>query len=107
VEEIIDFIAASLPMDKYTVTRDFDRGQGSAAFVYEWGTRDFRCSARFRIERSSGNAWIVSITRDEGATLGLAMALDTSLRTDQRFGEIRWLTKEQLASGGDGTEHPY
>ena len=107
VEEFVKFIAASLPTDKYTFTRGFDYGQGSAAFVYEWGTRDFRCSARFRIERSSGNVWIVSITRDDGATLGLAMALDTSLRTDLRFGEISWLTKEQLARGWEGTEHPY
>jgi hypothetical protein len=107
VKEIVDFIAMSLPMGQNTFTRGFDYSKGSAAFVYEWGTRDFRCSAKFRVEQSSENAWIVSLTRDEGATLGLAMALDTSLRTNNRFGKIRWLTNEQLASGSEGTEHPY
>jgi hypothetical protein len=107
VKEFVDFMAASLRIDRDTFTRDFDYGHNSAEFIYEWGTRDFRCSAKFRIERNSENAWIVSITRDDGPTLGLAMALDTSLRTDQRFGEIRWLTRDQLASGAEGTEHPY
>jgi hypothetical protein len=108
LREIVRFVADSRPKHSGCKCSDFDYGKSERSFIFRWGTSDFPNSIRFRIERSTGGKWLISIEDNDRAKIGTAMSLDTALQASDSFAEIRWFTEdEEDGRGGTGTAHPY
>jgi hypothetical protein len=108
LREIVRFVADSRPNQSGCKCSDFDYGKNEGSFIFHWGTSDFPNSIRFRIERSTGDKWLISIEDNDRAKIGTAMSLDTALQASDSFAEIRWFTEdEEDGRDGTGADHPY
>jgi hypothetical protein len=108
LREIVRFVVDSRPNQSGCKCSDFDYGKNEGSFIFHWGTSDFPNSIRFRIERSTGDKWLISIEDNDRAKIGTAMSLDTALQASDSFAEIRWFTEdEEDGRDGTGAAHPY
>jgi hypothetical protein len=108
LREIVRFVADSRPKHSGSKCSDFDYGKSEGSFIFRWGTSDLPNSIRFRIERSTGGKWLISIEDNDRAKIGTAMSLDTALQASDSLAEIRWFTEdEEDQRGGTGAAHPY
>jgi hypothetical protein len=99
-------VADSRPKHSGCKSSDFDYGKSEGSFIFRWGTSDFPNSIRFRIKRSTGGKWLISVEDNNRAKIGTAMSLDTALQASDGFAEIRWFTEdEEDGRGGTGAAH--
>jgi hypothetical protein len=107
LREIVRFVADSRPKHTGCKCSDFDYGKSQGSFVFHWGASDSPNTIRFRIARSTGDKWLVSIEDNDQAKIGTAISLDTALQASDNFAEIRWFTEDEDGRGGTGAAHPY
>jgi hypothetical protein len=107
LKQIIQFVASSLS-NQYTRSSNFRIWWSMASFRHHWGGSTFRNSIRFHVRREGTTRWQLSMSENECARTGMAIAIDNSLRSSPLFQEIRWFSEDELSCPNVvGKEHPY
>ena len=107
LKRIIQFIADSFS-SKYAQCSGFRFWLSSGSFRYQWGSPVGSNSIRFHVESQSEGRWLLRMSENEIARIGMAIRLDVALQGSQLFERIQWFSADEIASGVEcGEAHPY
>jgi hypothetical protein len=104
---IIDLIATSLHHDDAECIAFHHEGD-SSSFQYVWGkskslNNNKGYSIRIRIKHESGSSWLLSLSENEQAEMGIAIQVDKALRQSSFIHSVRWFSTDDES----GQPHPY
>lgn len=105
LKQIIRFIAKSLS-DSYTRNSGFRYWWSSGSFRHEWAVSVSKNSIRFHVKSEGEGRWLLRMSENELARIGMAIALDGVLRKNGLFQNIRWFSVDE-ASGDLAFENPH
>ncbi len=109
IELIMRSLSGSM-MLKYSGSRasDFHQAVTGGSFLFNFGSPEVPHMIRIHLNHDSGNQWLLRLSENETARIGIAMLIDKALQHDRSFQGIQWLTENQAADASSvGEPHPY
>lgn len=108
LKAIVAIVSESLVRHPSQKCSRFKYSKTEASFRFHWGIPSRDLSIRFHLAQESESCWILRVSENDTAQVGLSMTLDTILRKISLFRAIEWFTEEEVANRSRiGKPHPY